>query len=462
MSELIASQREQVGDLSADRDVCIVGAGFSGLAAASALRRRDVAFTCVESAAGVGGIWRYSDGGESISSPSYRGLHLNTSRAVTGYTGFPMPDSYPRYPDLRQVAAYLEGFADHIGIRDDLELNTDVIAIEPAPDRSWNVITRDRATGTDRRRRFRQVIVAAGYHHTPQLPAIPGAASFPGRQLHSIEYVDPRDLAGHRVLVLGFGNSACDIAVETSHVADRTVLAIRHGAHVVPKQLMGIPIDEIAASRWWSWLPFRVQRRFVECLLWLIRGSITSYGLPRPNHRIFSAPITISDDLLSRITHGAISVKPMIERFRGSEAEFVDGSREDFDTVIYCTGYDFSFPFLPGDCVVGADGRLALYRRVVPPRYPGVYVVGLIRPVGAITRVVEAQAEWVADLIEGVAALPPEPEMWREIDGYLAGAARRYGTAVRDSIHVDVARYLRSVRREREEGRRRRREEVLR
>jgi dimethylaniline monooxygenase (N-oxide forming) len=443
MFELSAAQREGTKDLSADREVCVIGAGFSGLAAARALRQRGVPFTCVDSAPGVGGVWRSPD---AISSPSYRGLHLNTSRAVTAYTGFPMPDRYPRYPDLRQVSAYLNAFADHIEIREDLELDTEVVAAGRDEDGVWNVVTHNRTTGADQHRRFRQIIAATGCHHQPRLPTIPGADSFTGQQIHSTSYVDPRDLAGRRVLVLGIGNSACDIAVEASRVADRTVLAMRRGAHVVPKQLMGIPIDEIAAARWWSWLPFRVQRRFVESLLWIIRGPITSYGIPAPDHRLFSAPVTVSDDLLTRITHGALAVKPMIDRFEDGTLRFADGSREDFDTVIYCTGYDFGFPFLPADCVAGPDGRVALYRRVVPPRYQGTYVMGLVRPIGAITPVIEAQAEWVADLASGATVPPPAEQMWSEIEGYLAGTARRYGHAPGDSIHVDVAEYVRSLR----------------
>jgi len=459
---MIDSQRDPGTVRVCDRDVCVIGAGFSGLAVARTLRRRGLSFTCVEFAEGVGGIWRHPGDGESIpSTPAYLRLHLNTSRTVTAYTGFPMPDTYPRYPGLRAVGHYLEAFADHIGLREDLEVNTEVIAVRQDVDRSWEVITRDRVTGAELQRRFRHVVVAAGIHHRPKLPDIAGAESFSGRILHSIDYFDPREFAGKRVLVLGIGNSACDIAVEVSRFAERSVLSMRRGAHVVPKQLMGIPIDEIAAARWWSWLPFRVQRRFVESLLWVIRGSITSYGIPEPDHRLFSAPVTISDELLTRISHGDITVRPMIEKFDGGTARFVDGANEEFDAVIYCTGYDFAFEFLPADGVVDAEGRVALYRRVVPPRYRGLYVVGLVRPVGAITRVVETQAEWIADLVQGLAGLPGEEEMWDEIGRHQAGAARRYGPAGRDSIHVDLARYLESLRDERVRGKRRRPEPGL-
>lgn len=434
---------------------CVIGAGFSGLAAARALRQRGLPFTCVDRSTAIGGLWHYSE--DADASPAYRSLHLNTSRKVTSFTDFPMPETYPRYPRHDQVAAYLREFAEHYGLLEHMELGTEVLTVQRRPDGGWDVTTRDRATGEERCRRFANVVVATGHHWSPRLPepAIPGADTFPGVQIHSSAYRDPSPYIGKRVLVLGIGNSACDISVELSRIADRTLLAMRRGAHVVPKQMMGIPIDEIATKWWWARMPFRVQRRFIEVLLRIIRGRITDYGIPEPDHRIFSAPVTISDELLSRISHGDILVRPMMERFEGATAHFTDGTSDEIDAVIYCTGYRIEFPFLPSDHVFAPDGRVALYRRVVPVNHPGLYFVGLIRPVGSITRLVEAQSEWVTDLIEGVAGLPSAEEMQREMDAHLRATAARYGTGAMDSIQIDFLVYLKAIAEEREAGRRR-------
>lgn len=367
-----------------------------------------------------------------------------------------MPESYPCFPGLDQISAYLNSFADHFGLRRYVELGTEVVGLRQLDDRSWVVTTRDRRTGVQRQRRVGHVVVATGYHWEPRLPdPVPGADSFPGSRVHSMNYRDAGDYAGKRIVVLGFGNSACDIAVELSRAAATTFLSVRRGVHVVPKQMMGIPIADIANSKWWSWLPFRVQRRFIELLLLMIRGRVTSYGIPEPDHRIFSAPITISDDLLSRIQHGAVTVKPRIDRFESSTVYFTDGTSEEVDAVICCTGYDFTFGFAPRESVFGDTGQVALYRRVVPPRCANLYFLGLVRPVGAVTRLVESQVEWVADLIEGAAVLPTVEEMSKEIDRYLREASTRYGTAAMDSIHVDFPTYLRALRDERAAGRRR-------
>jgi hypothetical protein len=121
---------------------------------------------------------------------------------------------------------------------------------------------------------------------------------------------------------------------------------------------------------------------------------------------------------------------------------FTDGTRVEAGAVVYCTGFRMAYPFLPGDCPAAPDGPVELYRRVVAPHRPGLYFVGLVRPVGAITRLVEAQAQWVARLVDGAAALPAAEEMREEIGTYLAGIVQRYGRTEGASIQVDVGPYL--------------------
>lgn len=344
----------------------------------------------------------------------------------------------------------MSNFADHYGLTDHMELGTSVTEVTQNTDQTWSVTTRDQA-GNLRRRAFRNVVVATGQHWKPQLPMpeIPGAGSFTGESLHSFDYYEPSKFADKNVLILGIGNSACDIAVELSRIAKKTTIAMRRGAHVVPKQMMGIPIDEIAASRWWSVMPFRAQRTFIEFLLKIIRGSITSYGIPEPDHRLFSAPVTISDELLSRVNHGAVHIKPMLDHFDASTVHFADGTSEEFDTVIYCTGYSLTFPFIPNDTVFAENGQVNLFQRVIPPKHRGLFFAGLIRPVGSITRLVELQAEWLADLLQGKALLPSHAEMAAEIDTHLRGARARYGEGAMDSIQIDFPIYLRAMKDER-------------
>ncbi|MGW8064038.1 flavin-containing monooxygenase [Streptomyces ziwulingensis] len=421
--------------------VCVIGAGLSGLAVAHALKERGTGFVCLEKAPDVGGIWRQPGAGER--GPGYRSLHLNTAKQLTGYTGCPMPDSYPLYPRHDQVAAYLRSFAERTGVLDHVELRTEVVSVGQDTDGLWSVVSRD-ADGAVTTRRFDRVVVASGHHTDPALPdPLPaGAASFTGRILHSLDYHDGADFTGRRVVVVGLGASAVDIAADLSRHAAQTVLSVRRGLHIVPKQLFGMSVDEIAESPWWNEMSFAERRQWVEQALLVARGRLADYGLPEPDHPVFSSAVTLSDEILSRIRHGAVTPKPVIASFEGDRVVFADGTSTVADAVVYCTGFHMTFPFLPAGCPVAADGSVELYRRVVPADRPGLYFVGLVRPVGAITRLVEAQARWVAQIIDGEVALPTADEMREEIGTYLAGVVQRYGRTAGASIQVDVGPYL--------------------
>ncbi|RKT68459.1 flavin-containing monooxygenase [Saccharothrix variisporea] len=424
----------------------MIGAGVSGLAVAGTLRSRELPVTVLERAGGIGGLWRHE--GPDTPGPAYSSLHLNTSAKLTGFRDFPMPADYPRYPRHDQVASYLRRYADHKGVTDHVELGTEVEDLTRTDAGTWLVTSRDR-TGARRRRQFGHVVVATGHHWSPRLPEIPGDETFPGRALHSFDYSDPVPHAGRRVVVIGFGNSAADISVELSRVARKTILVQRRGVHVVPKTLLGMPIDEIASAPWWARLSFPQQRGLIETLLRLVRGRLTDYGLAEPDHRVFGGALTISDELLSRINHGTLTVKPAVDRVEGPVVHFSDGTSEEVDDLLYCTGYHIEFPFLPFEWVFEESGRVALFQRVVSLAAPDLYFAGLIRPFGAITRLVEAQAEWIADLVEGVAELPPASVMRREVDRHLTAAAARYGTTRAGSIQVDFAPYLAALRKQR-------------
>ncbi|MEV4559960.1 NAD(P)-binding domain-containing protein [Kitasatospora sp. NPDC049285] len=425
--------------------VCVIGAGLSGLAAAYALRERGVEFVCVERAADVGGLWRLPGAGEP--GPGYRSLHLNTAKQLTGYAAWPMGEELGQYPRHDEMAAYLRGFAEWAGLLPHIELRTEAVSVRQDAYGVWTVVTRD-ARGTEAVRQFDQVVVASGHHSVPLLPdPLPrGAESFTGRILHSMDYRDGRDFEGQRVVVVGLGASAVDIASDLSRHAARTVLSVRRGLHVVPKQLYGISSDLIADAPWFGAKSLEEQREFVEQALLVARGKLSDYGLPEPDHRIFSSAVTISDEILSRIRHGAVLPRPGIEALAGSTVRFTDGSSAEADAIVFCTGFGWRFPFLPEGHPAGGQGRVRLYRRVVAPDQPGLWFLGLIRPVGSITRLVEAQADWVARLLTGEAALPAADVMHKEIDAYLSGIEARYGLATGSSVQVDVRAYLRELR----------------
>jgi hypothetical protein len=157
--------------------------------------------------------------------------------------------------------------------------------------------------------------------------------------------------------------------------------------------------------------------------------------------------------LLPRLGHGDIQVKPNIERFSGGRGvRFVDGSEEEIDLVVYCTGYKMTFPFFAPAVFAAPDNRLPLYRRVASVERPGLYFVGFIQPLGPIMPLAEAQMEWVADLLGSRATLPPAAEMRQEVETEEAKMRKRFVASKRHTVEVDFHPYLRELRRERKQA----------
>jgi dimethylaniline monooxygenase (N-oxide forming) len=431
--------------------VCVIGAGSSGIASCQVLKARGIPFVCFEKGSTVGGNWRYRN--DNQMSAAYRSLHINTSRDLMAYRTFPMPDDYPDYPNHFQIAKYFDDYVDHFGFRDDIRFNTEVQRVEPSGDGGWSVTVRD-AQGNERTERYRAVMVANGHHWNPRWPEppYPGSESFEGEQMHAHAYDTPDVVAGKRVLVLGIGNSACDIAVESSRIADRTFMAMRRGAYVLPKYLFGKPTDETNTPGL-TRLPLSVQRFFFMLSMRTAQGPMTAYGLPEPDHKMLEAHPTISSDLLPRLGHGDITVKPNIDRFEGSEVVFADSSREQIDLVVYCTGYKITFPFFDEGIVAAQDNRVKLYRRVVHFDYPNLFFIGLVQPLGAIMPIAEAQSEWIGDVLEGKARLPSPAKMREVVKREDERMAERYVASKRHTIQVDFYPYLRTIARERRRGR---------
>jgi thioredoxin reductase len=422
----------------------VIGAGSSGIAAAKALHTRGIPFDCFEKSDRVGGNWvfRNCNGMSSC----YRSLHINTSRKRMEYSDFAMPDSYPQFPHHTHIATYFDAYVDHFGLREKITFNTGVE--HASKDGDWRVVLE-----TGEERRYDALLVANGHHWDARWPepAFPGSDEFAGVQMHSHDYTgeEATFFRDKRVVVLGMGNSAMDIAVEASFSADKVFLAARRGAYVIPKWVFGRPLDQIGTA---PKVPFKVRQMIAAGLLRASVGDMERYGLPKPDHGILEAHPTVSDDILSRIGHGEITPKPNITRLTERSVVFVDGSEEPADIVVYCTGYKVSFPFFDPGFISAPDNDLPLFRRVFHPDVEGVYFIALLQPLGATMPLAEAQSEWVCEHLQGRYQLPSRAEMLADMERERSAMRRRYVASKRHTMQVDYDDYMFDLRRERKRG----------
>jgi cation diffusion facilitator CzcD-associated flavoprotein CzcO len=336
--------------------MALIGAGPVGLGLAKALLEHKIPYEQIEADDDLGGNWYHG---------VYESVHIISSRKTTEYADFPMPPDYPDFPSRQQMLDYLRDYAEKFRLRPHIQFNTKVVMALPRTDERWEL---ELASGE--KRIYKGLIVCNGHHWDRRFPKYPG--NFEGEFLHSKDYRTPAQLSGKRVLVIGGGNSACDIAAEAARVGAGARISLRRGYWFLPKTLFGIPSVELIRP----WFPVWAQRAFLRVVLRVAIGKYSDYGLPEPDHRIFEAHPTINSELLYYIKQGSIQARPDVARFEGKTVHFVDGSREDFDVVVCATGYHVSFPFLPPGLVPVKGSTAQTYGGCVLPEYKNLYIIG--------------------------------------------------------------------------------------
>jgi len=345
---------------------CVIGAGAAGVSALQQLRQAGYHVECFERSDRVGGHWH----------TDYEALHLITSRDMTHFEDFPMPADYPHFPRRDQVRAYIESYAAHHGLYDVITFDTEIVSVSPEPSgqgpvgsAGWRVISSRGDEGT-----FDGVVVAN-------------------------EYRNVADLDGDRVLVVGAGNSGCDLAVDVAQHRLEVDIVVRRGVFFQPKMYFGRPRQEVPFLREFS----PDEQDLINRLLARVAiGQNSDYpGLPEPEARTLAdGPVTVNDLLLYWIHHGRVRVVPGISRFDGKVAHFTDGTAREYDSVLWATGFNVRLPFL--------DEQLITWRDDVPVRYAGgilperaerLYFVGLIAPRGPQIPIYGVQAKLVARMI---------------------------------------------------------------
>ncbi|HIW92345.1 MAG TPA: NAD(P)-binding domain-containing protein [Candidatus Corynebacterium avicola] len=352
---------------------CIIGAGAAGLSAVKLLRDAGYDVDCFEKADRSGGHWN----------TDYDALHLITARDQTHFPDFPMPEHYPHFPSRNQVVEYIHSFADHFDLHEVIHYSTAVVSVspvavpegDPVGSAGWEVVTSRGDEGV-----YDGVLVANGHLWDAKIPEV--ARNFTGYQVHTSKYRNTSELEGERVLVVGAGNSGCDMAVDVAQSRMDVDIVIRKGVHFQPKMYFGIPR---------STLPFlseftgEEQDLINRLLARVAIGENKVYpGLPEPESRDLAGGATIVNDLLLYwIQHGRVAVRPGIERIEGKTVFFSDGSAKEYDSIIWATGFNVSLPFLDDDLVRWQDGAPVRYAGgILPEGAEKLYFVGLAAPRG--------------------------------------------------------------------------------
>ncbi len=354
--------------------VCVIGAGSSGLTAVKNLREHGFDVDCYERETGVGGAWNW----RHERSPMYASTHLISSKPMTEFPDFPMPDDWPDYPHHTLLLSYLERYADHFGLREHIWFGSEVVAARPIPDDRWEVTVRPSHGGAERTLRYAALVVANGHNWYPRKPSYPGLDGYRGETVHAASYSDAALLRGRKVLVVGGGNTGCDIAVEAAQQAARCWHSTRRGYWYAPKYAFGRPADQLSDLAQALRLPLRLRQWLFHRTLRLTVGDLTRFGLPRPDHRLYESHPIVNSQLVYYVGHGAIRPVPDIARFDAHRVEFTDGTTADPDLVVFATGYEPRFEFLPAS-VLHPEAPWA-YLHVFPPDHPTLTVAGLVQP----------------------------------------------------------------------------------
>lgn len=417
----------------------MVGAGPSGIIAAKLLAERGVPHQVLEREDRPGGTWNYG----SAASWLYESTHLITSTTRTQFSDRPFPDGTADFPRHDQALAYLDDYIAHHDLAGSIRTGVEVVEAVPLPegdpDRRWLVRCAD---GTDTA--YAALIVASGHNNRPRMIELPSDGSIEVR--HSSTYRHTDEFRGRRVLIVGGGNSGCDIVSDAATAAAEAHLSLRRGYYIFPKVAMGRPVDVLAELPHTLRLPLPARRAMGGLLLRTQIGRYSDYGLPEPDHKMYQGHLTLNSRLFYHLKHGDVTVHPDVARIADGQVEFADGSSAAIDLVLLATGYEWEVPFLPSGTIRTRPGsrRPDLLLQVAHPGDPSLMFSGLVQTDTGIWPIAEQQSALALRLLLADRHRPETLAWFRDVapDRMPRG---RFLDSPRHQLEVEHASYQRAL-----------------
>jgi hypothetical protein len=418
------------------KKACIIGAGPSGITAAKNLIQVGITdFILYEKSDKIGGNWVFRE--DKSHSSVFETTHIISSKPLSQYEDYPMPESYADYPSHGELYEYFNNYAKQFKVTDYIQFNRSVVSAELDADNIWNLKLSDGSVEL-----FENLIVCNGHHWNPRLPEYSG--KFEGEFIHSHDFKNNRPFKDKKVLVIGGGNSACDIAVETCRVSAKTLISMRRGYYFIPKFLLGRPVDQLNDGV--GFIPKFVKNGIFKLLLKLTVGNHKNYGMQKPDHEFLASHPVVNSELLYFIKHGKIKPKVDIEKLDGNTVHFVDGSTAEIDVIIASTGYKTTFPFFDKSFINFEEGYIPLYKKVFHPEHRNLFFIGLVQPMGCIWPLADAHSKLTANYIIGNYKLPNNIESSIEKD--INKIKSQFIQTPRHSVEVDYHEHLAELRKE--------------
>uniref|UniRef100_UPI001E1B0C9F dimethylaniline monooxygenase [N-oxide-forming] 3 n=1 Tax=Jaculus jaculus TaxID=51337 RepID=UPI001E1B0C9F len=430
--------------------VAIIGAGVSGLASIRSCLEEGLEPTCFERSNDIGGLWKFSDQIEEGRASIYQSVFTNSSKEMMCFPDFPYPEDFPNFMHNSKLQEYITIFAREKNLLKYIQFETLVSSINKCPDflttGQWDVTIKK--NGKEESAIFDAVMVCSGHHVYPNLPkeSFPGLKRFKGQCFHSRDYKEPGTWKGKRVLVIGMGNSSCDIAAELSHTAEQVIISSRSGSWVMSRVGDdGYPWDMMLITRFKTLLKNNLPTAISDW--WYMRQmnmrfKHENYGLMPLNGTLRKEPV-FNDDLPARILCGTLSIKPNVREFTETSAIFEDGTMfEAIDCVIFATGYGYAYPFLDDSIIKSRDNEVTLYKGIFPPQLEKstMAVIGLVQSLGAAIPTADLQARWATQVIKGTCTLPSVKDMIDDIDEKMGEKFKWFGK--RETIQTDYINYM--------------------